>query len=600
VNNYRAPLTDMRFVLSEILDLESILELPDVYADSEVLETIFNEASKLASEVISPLNSVGDRVPSTLKNGIVQTPPGFSDAYNKFVAGGWNSAAFDPAIGGQGLPRSVTMALFEMWESSNMAFSLCPTLTQGAVECLRLHGSAELKSLYLEKLVSGVWSGTMNLTEPQSGSDLGTIRTQSERDGNHYRLRGTKIFITYGDHDLSENIVHIVLARSPGKESGIKGLSCFLVPKYLVNPDGSVGALNDLKPISIEKKMGIHASPTLTMSYGEDGGAIGYLLGTENKGIEVMFTMMNNARLLVGLEGVAIAERSYQLALNYARERHQGRIAGDKGSESKAIINHPDVRHMLMLMKAKTEAARALAYMAAGYSDHALHNPNKNVRLLNQAQLDLMTPLVKAWCSDVGVEVSSLGIQVHGGTGYMEDTGAAQLARDARIVPIYEGTNGIQAVDLVHRKLTHNDGRTVKYFVDRVKTLNDELVHDATISTDYTDDLKVIHRSLEDSCAALKTATYWLASSDNLTESLAGATNYLKLFGTVAAGYGMALGALRSSQKLKSGTNEPFYKAKICTARFYAEQVLSPSTSLLGPITRGTTSLFSIPPEHMD
>ena len=601
MSDYRAPLNDMRFMLTEVLDLEATARLPGFDGvGGELIDAVLGEAAKLAADVIAPLNRIGDSQCSRIDNGAVRTPSGFSDAYQQFVAGGWNGAPFDPEIGGQGLPWSITMALFEMWESASLAFSLCPTLTQAAVECLNRHGTAELKALYLGKLVSGTWPGTMNLTEPQAGSDLGGIRARAERDGQHYRLRGTKIFITYGDHDLADNIVHIVLARTPDGPPGIKGLSCFLVPKYIVELDGSLGARNDVKPLSIEHKMGIHGSPTLTMAYGENEGAVGYLLGAENGGIDVMFTMMNNARLLVGLEGVGLAERAYQMALAYARGRLQGRAAATRSAEPVAIIKHPDVRRMLMLMKAKTEAARALAYLAAECLDHAQRNPDAGTRAANQHRLDLLTPVVKAWCSEIGVEVTSLGLQVHGGMGYIEETGAAQLVRDARVVPIYEGTNGIQALDLVGRKVVRGDGEAAFAFLDQVRAFGEELASGTSPDSARAYDLGVTGRALADSRTALETATHWvIGCGREFGAAAAGATAYLQLFGAVAGGHGLARGALKAAQRLDGGANDPFYRAKIATARFYAEQVLPPAAALLGPITRGTDALFAIPPEHM-
>ena len=602
MTEYRAPLTDMRFTLTDIVGIEETGRLPGLGSmGTDVIDAVLEQAGRLASEVIGPLNEVGDRERSRLENGAVRTPTGYREAYQEFIAGGWNAAPFDTAIGGQGLPWSLTMALFEMWEGASLAFSLCPTLTQAAIECLNQHGSEELKALYLDKLVSGVWPGTMNLTEPQAGSDLGTIGTRAERFGDHYRLRGTKIFITYGDHDLAENIVHIVLARSPDGPPGVRGLSCFLVPKFIVEPDGSLGARNDVKPISLEHKLGIHGSPTLTMAYGEDGGAVGYLLGAENAGIEVMFTMMNNARLLVGLEGVGLAERAYQQALAHARERQQGRPRGTDAAVSTAIIGHPDVRRMLMLMKAKTEAARAVAYLAASCLDHARRNPDAEARPANQRRLDLLTPVVKAWCSEVGVEVTSLGLQVHGGMGYIEETGAARLYRDSRIVPIYEGTNGIQALDLVGRKVLPDDGAAMAAFLGDVDALIDELgtVADAP-ARDGAADLSVIRRELAATSGALEAATSWLTGgADGVSSAVAGATPFLHLFGAVAGGHGLARGAIAAMQHLADGSNDAFYRAKITTARFYAEQILPPASALLGPITRGTDTLFAIAPEHM-
>ena len=443
---YAAPLKDMRFVLEHVAGLDQIARLPGGdAADPELVEQILAQAGAFAAEQLAPLNVVGDRQGSRLENGVVRTPEGWREAYRQHVDGGWNSVPFEPDFGGQGVPWLVATAVNEMWQSANMAFALCPLLNMGAVELLSAHGSPEQKSVYLAKMVSGDWTGTMNLTEPQAGSDVGALRTRAVAENGHYRIKGQKIFITYGEHDLTENIVHMVLARTPDAPPGSRGISLFIVPKFLPGPDGRPKDRNDLRCVSLEHKLGIHASPTAVMAYGDNDGAIGFLVGEENRGLEYMFTMMNNARLNVGLQGVAIAERAYQQACAYARTRVQGREFGASGKAAAVpIIRHPDVRRMLLTMRAATEAARALTYYAFAALDLAKRHPDAAERARHQARVDLLTPVAKAWSTDIGVEVASIGIQVHGGMGFIEETGAAQHLRDARIAPIYEGTNGIQ------------------------------------------------------------------------------------------------------------------------------------------------------------
>ncbi|MBI3454119.1 MAG: acyl-CoA dehydrogenase, partial [Rhodospirillales bacterium] len=454
MSTYTAPLNELGFVLEEIAGLPRIAALPGYdHATSDLVGQVLEEAGKVASEVLAPLNTVGDRTGSVLENGVVRTPPGFKEAYRQHVDGGWNSVPFDAEHGGQGLPWVVATAIQEMWTSANFAFNLCPLLNLGAVELLQAHGSAEQKRLFLPKMVSGEWTGTMNLTEPQAGSDVGALRTRAERADGHYKIIGQKIFITYGEHDFTDNIIHLVLARTPGAPAGSKGISLFVVPKFQVGPDGQMGPRNDLRCVSLEHKLGINASPTCVMAYGDNGGATGYLIGEENRGLEYMFTMMNSARLNVGLQGVSIAERAYQQARDFAHTRMQGYDMAKRGDGPVPIIRHPDVRRMLLVMRANTEATRALAYAAYAALDHADRHPDAAERQRWQARVDLLTPVVKAWSTDTGVEVASLGIQIHGGMGFIEETGAAQHLRDARIAPIYEGTNGIQANDLVFRKL---------------------------------------------------------------------------------------------------------------------------------------------------
>ncbi len=459
MSTYTAPLKDMRFVLNELAGLGEVAKLPGFEeATTDTVDAILEEAGKFASGILDPINHSGDREGSTWKDGSVTTPKGFRDAYRQYVEGGWGALPFDPERGGQGLPKLVATAVEEMLTASNMSFSLCPLLTQGAIHALELCGSEELQRVFLGKMIAGAWTGTMNLTEPQAGSDLALVRTKAVRDGERYRITGQKIFITYGEHDMAENIVHLVLARTPDAPEGVKGISLFIVPKFLVKPDGTLGERNRVACASLEHKLGIHASPTAVMVF-ED--AEGYLVGEENKGLAYMFVMMNSARFSVGLEGLAVAERALQRAVAYANERVQGKdpVAGGKAVP---IIRHPDVRRMLMLMKSQTEAMRALAYVVAAAMDFAHKAPSAEERKRRQAFVDLMIPVVKGWCTETGIEVASLGVQVHGGMGFIEETGAAQYLRDARITSIFEGTTGIQANDLVGRKVARDGGATAE------------------------------------------------------------------------------------------------------------------------------------------
>ena len=565
-------------------------------ATPDTVDAVLAEAARLAGEVLAPLNRVGDEQRSVIDGCEVTTPDGFKQAYELFVEGGWNGIMFDPEIGGQGLPWAVSIAVTEMWESANLAFSLLPTLTQAAVACLAQAGSPIQKATYLSKLVSGEWTGTMNLTEPDAGSDVGALKSRAIKEGDHYRISGTKIFITFGEHDLAENIIHLVLARTPEAPPGTKGISLFIVPKFLVKADGSLGERNDLRAVSLEHKLGIHASPTAVMSYGDEGGAIGYLVGEECEGMRTMFVMMNAARLAVGLEGLGIAERAYQQALAYARERRQGRAFDADGTESSLIIEHPDVRRMLMLMKAHNEAMRAAAYTVGGAMDRAARHPDQEVRCQQSGFVELMTPVIKGWCTDLGVELTSVGVQIHGGVGYVEETGAAQHFRDARIAPIYEGTNGIQAFDLVMRKLPRANGAAVRRVIDDIKAIDGDL--GATNDVNFV----TIRSALGDTVAALEEASDWLIarSQDDPRAAAAGATPYLRLLGTVYGGFLLAKSALAAHATLaKSGDNGDFMRAKIATARFYAEQILAPAPAMVRSITAGTEALFDIAPELM-
>jgi alkylation response protein AidB-like acyl-CoA dehydrogenase len=576
---YAAPLADMRFTLATIAGLNG--------EAAEIADAVLDEAARFAGAELAPLNRPADRVGSVLENGVVRTPPGFRDAYRRYAEGGWMGLACDPAHGGQGLPVGLATPVVEMWNSACMAWALCPLLTFGAIELLQAHGTPEQQRLYLDKLVSGEWTGTMNLTEPQAGSDLGALRTRAvprhdARWGEHYRITGQKIFITYGDHDLTDNIVHMVLARTPDAPPGSRGISLFLVPKFLPDGEGRPGERNDLRPLRLEEKLGIHASPTCVMSYGDgangiEGGAIGWRIGEENRGLECMFTMMNSERLGVGVQGVAIAERAYQQACDYARLRVQGQPAGmPRGTgPTPPIIHHPDVRRMLLSMRAATEAMRALAYFAAAAIDASRQADDEEARLHAERRADLLIPVVKAWCTDLGVEVASTGVQVHGGMGYIEETGAAQHLRDARITPIYEGTNGIQANDLVGRKLGRDQGEAARVLIGEMR---------ATIAKLGDTRLMPIRGHLAAGIDALDQATAYLVAADPAIAA-AGSTPYLALFGTVAAGWLMARLAAAALQRDADG----FSAAKLATARFFAEHFLARAPSYLPGVMGGAT-----------
>jgi alkylation response protein AidB-like acyl-CoA dehydrogenase len=479
MSGYQPPLDDINFALTHVAGLEDIAKLDGFqHADPGTVSEILEEAARFFSEVMAPLNRSGDEQGSRLVDGTVVTPDGFDEAYQKYVDSGWSSAHFPEEWSGGGLPYTVGIVIQEMFKTANMGFSLCAMLTQGGVDALLAHGTEEQRRIYLPHLTSARWSGTMNLTEPEAGSDLGALHTRAERaDDGTYRIFGTKIFITWGDQDLTENVVHLVLARTPDAPAGTRGISMFIVPKFIPDADGSPGQRNDLRVISLEHKLGIHASPTCVVSFGDDGdGAIGYLLGDEQKGMRNMFTMMNGARLGVGLEGLGVTERAYQQALGYAHERMQGRKMGSGSATDVAIVEHPDVRRMLITMKAYSQAMRALLYYSAAETDYAKHSDNPDRRNLARNRVALLTPLAKAWCTDIGVEMASLGIQVHGGMGYIEETGAAQHFRDSRIAPIYEGTNGIQAIDLLTRKLTIEDGAMVRDMISEMREVRDQLL----------------------------------------------------------------------------------------------------------------------------
>jgi alkylation response protein AidB-like acyl-CoA dehydrogenase len=565
----------MEFVMNELAGLAQIATLPGYEeATPDTVAAGLEEANRFAADVLDPLNASGDREGARLlPDGSVKTPEGFKAAYRKFIEAGWNGINKPADYGGQHLPQLVAAAVEEMWHAANMAFDLCPLLTQGAIDAIELVGTDDQKSRYLPHMVSGEWTGTMNLTEPQAGSDLAAVRMRAEPqpDGS-WKLFGQKIFITYGEHDFAENIVHLVLARTPGAPEGVKGISLFIVPKFLVNADGSLGARNDVHCVSLEHKLGIHASPTAVLAYGDHGGATGYLIGEQNRGLEYMFIMMNQARFSVGMEGVGLSERAYQRAVSYARERVQGRpVGGEKTARPAPIIEHPDIRRMLMTMRAYIEAMRALGYVTAAAIDNARHAAGAALRSQHQAFVDLMIPVVKGWCTETAQEITYLGVQVHGGMGFIEETGAAQYYRDARIITIYEGTTGIQASDLVGRKTARDSGATANLVAAQI----DKVAAHLASHTDPS--LNAIGLRLAAATAALQSAIDWMVSTSaaNARTAYAGSVPYLKLWGIVAGGWQMGRAAMVAVDKLARGEGDAaFMRAKIATARFYAENLL--------------------------
>lgn len=588
MSQYRPPLDDINFALNHIAELETVAKLNGFqHADPATVAGLLEEAARFFSEVIAPLNRVGDEQGSRLTEAGVVTPEGFKEAYAKYVDSGWASAHFPEEWSGGGLPYTVGIVIQEMFKTANMAFSLCPMLTQGAAEALIEHGTDTQKAAYLEKLATGEWSGTMNLTEPEAGSDVGALRTRAEPqpDGS-YRIFGTKIFITWGDQDLTENVIHLVLARTPDAPAGTRGISMFVVPKFIVGEDGQPGEANDIKIVSLEHKLGIHASPTCVVSFGDAGaGAVGHLLGGEQQGMRNMFTMMNGARIGVGLEGLAITERSFQQALHHARTRVQGRKTGSDAGEDVAIVEHPDVRRMLLTMKAYSQAMRALLYFTAAETDFADHADDEKRRKLATDRVALLTPLVKAWCTDIGVEMASLGIQIHGGMGYVEETGAAQHFRDSRIAPIYEGTNGIQAIDLITRKLPMENGEVVSGLIG--------LMEGVLEAMDRHDSLKDFRAELESALRELTETSDWilaqLSEDGRIEDALAAATPYLEQLATVIAGWLMARSALAALDSAEEDSG--FLDDKVTTARFYGEHLLPRARGLVSSIKGGAELL---------
>ncbi len=594
---YEPPIDEFGFALNHLLGLDELLSLPRYSElDADLIDAILSEAGKFLAEQWFPLNAPGDQVGSTFVDGSVITPDGFKEAFAMAAQNGWASTPFDEKDGGGQLPQAVVSAITEMLDATNPSLSIALGLTQGAAHAILEHGSDELIATYVPKLVSGEWAGTMNLTESQAGSDVGALTTRAipQPDGT-YRITGTKIFISWGDQDITDNIIHLVLARTPDSPPGTKGISLFVVPKYLVNPDGSLGERNDVTTVSIEHKMGIRASATCVLAYGDAGeGAVGYLVGEEQRGMRYMFTMMNAARLEVGISGTAIGEVAYQNAVQYAQERIQGRAVGSSSKESVPIITHPDVRRMLMTMKAKIEAMRAIELANAFAFDMGRNHPDEEVRQRHQLFGELLTPVTKAFLTDLGVEITGLASQVYGGMGFIEESGIPQYYRDARIGTIYEGTNGIQAMDLVGRKLPMANGAPVMGLIAEMKSIDDAL-EEAGSRFDG------IRTNLKSAVDALEQATGWLAVNgmQDPNQALAGATPYLRMFGSTLGAYYLARGALAASQMLDEGAeNKEFLEAKIVTARFYAEQLLPPDAALLSAVTAGKETILALEPEQ--
>ena len=594
--SYNAPLKDMQFVLNELANLAEINALPGCEdATPDTVAAVLEESAKFCGEVIAPLNHAGDKEPSFWKDGEVTTTKGFKEAFRAYADAGWQGVQHPQDFGGQGLPKLVATPCMEMLHGANLAFALVALLSDGAIEALLTAGSDEQKARFLEPLVSGQWTGTMNLTEPQAGSDLAAVRTRAEPQGDgRYKIFGTKIYITYGEHDMAENIVHLVLARTPDAPPGVKGISLFIVPKFMINDDGSLGARNDVHCVSIEHKLGIKASPTAVLQFGDHGGAIGTLVGEENRGLEYMFIMMNAARFGVGMQGVGLAEHAYQQAVAFARERVQSReVSGSPGPV--AIINHPDVRRMLMSMRAQTEAARALAYVGAGISDLAHHHPDEATRQANLAVYEYLVPVIKGWSTEMSENVARDGVQVHGGMGFIEETGAAQHYRDAKILTIYEGTTAIQANDLVGRKTVRDGGAVAKALIAQVR------VAEAQLGEMQGEDFGAIARRLQEGSAALEQVVDYVVANarSDVRAVFAGSVTYLKLAGIVLGGWQMARAALVAQKKLATGEGDAaFYRAKIATARFFADHILSQAPGLRTAIVEGAAGILALDVEQ--
>ena len=591
---YQAPIQDMLFNMRHVANIDALTQIP-AFEDAgfDTAAAVLEECARFNSEVIAPTNRPGDVSPSSWKDGVVTTAPGFKEAYRQYIEGGWQGLQHDAAHGGQGLPKTIGAACIEMLNSANMSFALCPLLTDGAIEALMTAASDDLKGVYLEKLISGEWTGTMNLTEPQAGSDLALVRSRAEPqpDGT-YKVFGTKIYITYGEHDMADNIVHLVLARVAGAPEGVKGISLFVVPKRLVNADGSLGERNDVHCVSIEHKMGIKASPTAVLQYGDHGGAVGYLVGEENRGLEYMFIMMNAARYAVGVQGIAVAERAYQKAVSYARDRVQSRPVDGSMPGSAPIIHHPDVKRMLMTMRAYTEGCRALAIAAAAAFDAAHHHPDAETRQVNQRFYEFMVPLVKGYSTEMSLEVTSLGVQVHGGMGFIEETGAAQYYRDAKILTIYEGTTAIQANDLVGRKTARDGGESAKALAARVAETEADLLANGS------DDAKAMAHQLGKARQAYLDAVQFIAdhSRSNPNAAYAGSVPYLMLSGNLMAGWQMGRALLAAQSAVGQGGefSDAFLRSKIATARFYAEHILVKTAGLRDAIVEGADSVTAL------
>ena len=589
--SYQAPLKDMLFVMQELAGLSKVSALPGFEDyDLDTAQAVLEESAKFCESVVAPLNWEGDKTPSSWKDGVVTTTPGFKEAFKQFAEGGWQGVIHPAEFGGQGFPKLIATPCAEMLHAANMSFALCPMLTDGAIEALLTAGSDELKRKFAQKLISGQWTGTMNLTEPQAGSDLAAVRSRAEAqtDGS-YKVFGTKIFITYGEHDMTENIVHLVLARVPGAPEGVKGISLFVVPKFMVNDDGSLGARNDAWCVSIEHKLGIKASPTAVLQFGDHGGAVGYLVGQENRGLEYMFIMMNAARFAVGMQGIAIADRAYQKAVRFAHDRAQSRdLAGSDGPV--AIINHPDVKRMLLTMRAHIEGTRALAYVAAAASDAAHHATDESIKAHNQAVYEYLVPVVKGFSTEMSIDMASLGVQIHGGMGYIEETGAAQHWRDARILTIYEGTTAIQANDIVGRKTLRDKGAVAKALCAQI------VITEQDLAAHGDEDCTAMLSALRHGRLALEDAIDFIVANGKSDPKAvyAGAVNYLKLAGVVLCGWQMGRALMVAQDKMDS--DPAFFTAKLITARFYAESVLTQATGLAQSIRLAgiTTNRMSV------
>ena len=593
--SYRAPVKDMLFVMKELAGIDAVAQLPG-YEDAGVdtAAAVLEECAKFNEGVVAPLNWDSDKNPSSFQNGQVRTAAGFKEAFRQFADGGWQGLQHPADFGGQGLPKLIHAACSEMVNSASLSFALCPLLTDGAIEALLTAGTPEQQAAYIPKMIEGAWTGSMNLTEPQAGSDLSVVRTRAEPqpDGS-YKLFGTKIYITYGEHDLAENIVHLALARVVGAPEGVKGISLFICPKFLVNADGSLGARNDVHCVSIEHKLGIKASPTAVLQYGDHGGAVAYLVGQENRGLEYMFIMMNAARFGVGVQGIALAERAYQKAVAYARDRVQGRPVDGSLKAPGAIIHHPDVRRMLMTMRAHTEGCRAMALVAAAAYDAAHAHPDAEVRRQNQAFYEFMVPLIKGLSTEMSLDVASLGVQVHGGMGYIEETGAAQYLRDAKILTIYEGTTDIQANDLVGRKTARDGGAVARAIAGQIEATEGQLrARDSAAGRAVAARLATARRAFLDAVDFVAGQTQ---ASPNAV--FAGSVPYLMLAGTVVAGWQMARALMVAEDRLAEGTDTAFMQAKIATARFYADHILNKASGLRDSIVEGADSVTAMPLE---
>jgi alkylation response protein AidB-like acyl-CoA dehydrogenase len=597
MSTYQAPLRDMQFVLRELAGVDEVAKLPGFEDTADVWESILEEAGSFATGVLDPLNRVADKEGCTWNNGVVTTPKGFKEAYKKFADAGWIGLPVPGEYGGQGLPSLLLGPTLEMWNAANIGFANGPLLNQGAIEAIELVGSHEQKQKWIPNLVSGKWTGTMNLTEPQAGSDLAQVRAKAVPSGDHYLLTGEKIFITFGEHDMAENIVHLVLARLPGAPEGVKGISLFIVPKVLVNDNGSLGDVNDVVCAGIEHKLGINGNPTCTMKFGEKGkGAVAYLVGEANRGLEYMFIMMNAARFSVGVQGYAVADRAYQHSLEYAKDRVQMADAATRDKTPVRIIQHPDVRRMLMWQKANLEAMRALSYVTAASLDFANKHPDEKVRKEHKVFIEFMIPIVKGWCTETGVDLCSVALQIFGGMGYVEETGIAQQYRDVRITTIYEGTTGIQALDLVGRKLIRDMGAAATTVLKQMeKFAKEAAAHENA-------EVKSIGESLLKSIASLAEVSQWIGMSamGDLHKAFACSVPYLKFWGVVAGGWQMARAAKVAAEKIAAGDKDPFYPAKIATAKFYASHVLTQGAWYKRQIIDGSGDVMTLPEESFE